>query len=224
MSIMEKEKAVVVVSGWLDSTVLLYKIIDEWYEPYVLSFNYGQKHSKELECAKKTCEKLWLNHKIVDISFLKDLLDSSLLNDNEEVPEWDYREENMKSTVVPSRNLIFSSIAIGYGQSIWAKVVALWVHWGDHTIYPDCREEFIDKLNEVAKISDWHYIELYCPFVNISKTDVVKIWKDLDVDFSLTWSCYKWGEKPCGKCWTCTERLEAFRDNWMEDVLDYNQD
>lgn len=221
MSIM-KEKAVVVMSGWLDSTVLLYKIISEWYEPYAISFNYWQKHSKELECAKKTCEKLWVNHKIVDVSFLKDLLDSSLLNDNEEIPEWDYREETMKSTVVPSRNLIFSSIAIGYWQSIWAKVVALGVHGGDHTIYPDCREEFINKLNEVAKISDWHYIELYCPFVNISKTDVVKIWHDLDVDFSLTWSCYKWGEKPCGKCWTCVERLEAFHDNWLEDVLDYN--
>ena len=216
-----KEKAVVVVSGWLDSTTLLYKIIDEWYEPYVLSFNYGQKHSKELECAKKTCEKLWCNHKIVDISFLKDLLESSLLNEDEEVPEGDYREENMKSTVVPSRNLIFSSIAIGYGQSIWAKIVALWVHGGDHTIYPDCREEFINKLNEVAKISDRHYIELYCPFVDISKTDVVKIWKDLWVDFSLTWSCYKWGEKPCWKCGTCTERLEAFRENGLEDVLDY---
>lgn len=221
MSIM-KEKAVVVMSGWLDSTVLLYKIIDEWYEPYAISFNYWQKHSKELECAKKTCEKLWVSHKIVDISFLKDLLDSSLLNDEEEIPEGDYREETMKSTVVPSRNLIFSSIAIGYGQSIWAKVVALWVHGGDHTIYPDCREEFISKLNEVAKISDWNEIELYCPFVNISKTDVVKIWHDLDVDFSLTWSCYKWGEKPCGKCWTCVERLEAFHDNWLEDVLDYN--
>lgn len=218
------KKAVVVISWWLDSTVLLYKIISEWYEPYAISFNYGQKHSKELECAKKTCEYLWVNHKIVDISFLKDLLDSSLLNDDEEVPEGDYREETMKSTVVPSRNLIFSSIAIGYWQSIGADVVALWVHNGDHTIYPDCRTEFVEKLNEVAKISDWHKIELYCPFVDISKSDIVKIWKELDVDFSLTWSCYKWWEKPCGKCWTCVERLEAFHDNWLEDVLDYEQD
>ena len=216
-----KEKAVVVVSWWLDSTVLLYKIINEGYEPYVLTFNYGQKHSKEVEFAKKTCEKLWVNHKIIDISFMKNLLESSLLNDDEEVPEGDYREENMKSTVVPSRNLIFFSIAIGYGQSIWAKIVALWVHWGDHTIYPDCRKEFVDKLNEVAKISDWNKIELYCPFTEINKTDIVKIWTDLGVDFSLTWSCYKGGEKPCGKCGTCTERLEAFHDNWLEDVLDY---
>ena len=204
---MLKEKAVVV--------------INEWYEPYVLSFNYWQKHSKELECAKKTCEKLGVNHKIIDISFMKDLLSSSLLDDDKEVPEGDYREENMKSTVVPSRNLIFASMAIWYGQSIGAKVVALGVHWWDHTIYPDCRKEFIEKLNEVALISDWNKIELYCPFVDISKTDIVKIWHDLGVDFSLTWSCYKWGEKPCWKCGTCTERLEAFRDNGLEDVLDY---
>lgn len=216
-----KHKAVVVMSGWLDSTVLLYKVIDQWYKPYVLSFNYGQKHSKELECAKQTCKNLNLNHKIIDISFLKDLLESSLLDDSKEIPEGDYRDENMKQTVVPSRNLIFSSIAIWYGQSIWADVVALWVHWGDHTIYPDCRKEFIDKLDEIAQISDWHKIKLYCPFVDISKSDIVKIWHDLWVDFSLTWSCYKGGEQPCGKCGTCVERLEAFKDNWLIDPLPY---
>lgn len=220
---MSLKKAVVVLSWGLDSTVLLYEVVSKWYEPYAITFNYGQKHNKEVEFAKKTCEYLWIEHKIVDVSFLKDLLDSALLDDNKEIPEWDYKEENMKSTVVPSRNLIFSSIAIGYWQSIGAEIVALWVHWGDHTIYPDCRKEFIEKLNEVAKISDWNYIELYCPFTDLSKSDIVGIGKDLDVDFSLTWSCYKWGEKPCWKCWTCVERLEAFRDNWMEDVLDYKE-
>ena len=218
-----KEKAVVIISGWLDSTVLLYKVLNEWYDVYALSFNYGQKHSKEIECAKKTCEKLWVNHKIIDISFMKDLLSSSLLDDDKEVPEWDYREENMKSTVVPSRNLIFASIGIWYGQSIGAKIVALWVHWGDHTIYPDCREEFIEKLNEVAKISDWNKIELYCPYLWKEKALLVDEWNKMWVDFGLTWSCYKWGEKPCGKCWTCTERIEAFKLNGLEDVLDYEE-
>lgn len=208
MSIMKK--AVVVMSWWLDSTTLLYKIISEWYKPTAISVNYWQNHKKELDFAKKTCEKLWVEHHIINCPFIWELFKSSLISWADAIPEWDYREENMKSTVVPSRNLILGSIAIWYAQSIWADIVALWVHWGDHTIYPDCRPEFIEKLNEIAQISDWNKVEIYCPYLNSSKIDIVEDWLKLWVDYSLTWTCYKWGEKPCGKCWSCTERLEAF--------------
>lgn len=221
MSVMKK--AVMILSGGLDSTTLLYKLIDEWYEVNAISFFYWQNHSKELECAKKTCEKLWVNHKLVDISFLKDLLKSSLLDWADAIPEWHYQVENMKATVVPNRNMIFTSIAVWYGQSIGADIVALGIHNGDHDIYPDCREEFIEKLNDVVEISDWNKISLYYPLINMNKADIVKEWLGLWVDYWLTWTCYKGLDKPCGKCGSCTERLEAFKKIWTVDPLDYYQ-
>lgn len=217
-----KKKAVMILSGGLDSTTLLYKLINEWYEVNAISFFYWQNHSKELECAKKTCEKLWVNHKLVDISFLKDLLKSSLLDWAEAIPEWHYQAENMKATVVPNRNMIFTAIAVWYGQSIGAEIVALWIHNWDHDIYPDCREEFIQKLNDVVEISDRNKISLYYPLINMDKWDIVKIGLELWVDYWLTWTCYKWLEKACGKCWSCVERIEAFEKNWEKDVLNYN--
>lgn len=219
----EKKKAVMVLSWGLDSTTLLYKLVNEWYECYALTFIYWQKDNREVECARKTCEKLWVNHKIINVSFLKDLLKSSLTDDNEEIPDWDYREEKMKSTVVPSRNLIFASMAIWYWQSIWAEIVSLWVHLSDYEIYPDCRKEFIEKLDEIAHMSDWNEISIYCPFTELTKTQIVKLWTELWVDYSLTSSCYRTGWKPCWKCGSCVGRLEAFHENWLEDVLEYEE-
>ena len=213
------KKAVIVLSGWLDSTVLLYKLIDEWYKIYAINFFYGQKHSKEMKCAKNVCKQVNAKYTLIDISFLKNLLDSALTKDDVEIPEWYYQAENMKMTVVPNRNMIFTSIAVWYAQSIWASIVALGVHNGDHEIYPDCREEFMQKLNKAVEISDWHKVSLYYPLIDMDKWDIVKLWLKLWVDFAKTWTCYKWGEVPCGKCWSCMERQEAFEKNWMKDPL-----
>jgi len=213
------KKAVIVLSGWLDSTVLLYKLIDEWYDVCAINFFYGQKHSKELKCAEHICKKMGVEYTLVDISFLKKLLNSALTKDDIDIPEWHYQADTMKMTVVPNRNMIFASIAVGYAQSIWATIVALGVHGGDHEIYPDCREDFMQKLNKAVEISDRHKVSLYYPLIHMDKSTIVNVWLHLWVDFAKTWTCYKWGEIPCGKCWSCMEREEAFKKNWMKDPL-----
>lgn len=211
------KKSVVVLSGWMDSTTLLYKLLDQWKEVHAISFDYGQKHKKELEYAKATCDKVGCTHSIVDLSNITKLISNSSLTSDQEVPEWHYAEENMKKTVVPNRNMIMASIAIGYAVNIGASEVALWVHSGDHAIYPDCRPEFIDALNQVALISNFDPITIYAPYVSgIDKGDIVIEWLKYWVDYALTWTCYKWEWSPCGKCWSCMERLLAFkkaRDN-----------
>jgi len=211
-----------VLSGGLDSTTLLYRLVNSGHEVHAISFFYGQKHKKELSCAQATCEKLGVSHKIIDVSFLGELLDSSLTRDDQEVPEWHYTEESMKSTVVPNRNMIFTSIAVGYAQSIKADQVALWIHAGDHAIYPDCRRKFIEKLDAVVRISDRHEVQLLYPFIDKDKGDIVKKWIQNNVDYSLTRTCYKWKEKACGKCGSCVERLEAFEKNGIEDPVEYD--
>lgn len=202
-------KIVVIFSGGMDSTTLLYKMHKEENEIYALSFNYGQKHSKELEFAKKTCEKLNINHKIVDITSINQLLQGSSLTSDIEVPEGHYEEEIMKSTVVPNRNMIFLSLAIGYAVSIGSNKVYYAAHSGDHAIYPDCRPEFVEKMNFVSKIANYEPVTIETPFLNIDKGDIAIIGKELGVDFSETWTCYKGKDEPCGKCGACVERKEA---------------
>ena len=205
-------KTVIVLSGGMDSTTLLYKLIAEWKEVSAISFNYWQRHSKELVFAKKTCDKLGISHEIVDISNITNLIsNSSLTSKDIDVPEWHYAEENMKKTVVPNRNMIMASIAIWYAVNIWANELALWVHAGDHAIYPDCRPEFIEALNQVSQIANFEPVTIYAPYVEwVDKGDIVIEGINLWVDYSLTWTCYKWLDEPCGKCWSCMERLLAF--------------
>jgi 7-cyano-7-deazaguanine synthase len=211
MSVGEK-KAVMVLSWWIDSTTLLYRLVNEWYEVYPIWFIYWQNHTKELDFAKQTCEKLWLDFKIVDLSFLKDLLKSGLMN-------WEISDD-LKTLVVPNRNMIFISIAVWYAESIWAEIVWYWIYsWWEEEHQPDCREEFVNKLNDVVKISDWNYVELYMPYLKYSKDEIIKEWIKNWVDYSLTRSCYKWGETPCGECVVCRERENAFQKNWIKDPL-----
>jgi len=214
-------KSVIVLSGGMDSTTLLYKLKDEWKEVFAISFNYGQKHIIELDKASKTCERLWVDHKIIDLSCITELISNSSLTSDIEVPEWHYEDENMKNTVVPNRNSIMANIAIWYAVNIWAKEVALWVHSWDHAIYPDCRPEFIDALRNLAKIANYESVEIYTPYLDTDKWWIVKDWLRLEVDYSLTHTCYKWKTRACGKCWSCQERLEAFKINWVEDPILY---
>lgn len=214
-------ESVVIVSGGMDSTTLLYKIVKEGEEAYALSFNYGQRHKKELEMVKKICEKLRVPYKIIDITSINELLKGSALTDNIDVPEGYYEDENMKITVVPNRNMIMLSLAIGYAVSIGAKKVYYAAHSGDHAIYPDCRPRFVEKMNEVSKIANYQPVEVVAPFLHMDKGDIVKLGKELGVDYSLTWTCYKGGEKACGKCGACMERLEAFEKAGLKDPIMY---
>jgi 7-cyano-7-deazaguanine synthase len=217
------KKAVIILSGGVDSTTLLYDIVNQGYEVYALSFDYGQKHKKELEFAKRTCEKLKVNHKILDLSILNEIAPSSLTRKDWEVPEGHYEDENMKQTVVPNRNMVMLSLATAYAISIKASKVFYGAHIGDHAIYPDCRKEFVDKMKKVIKICDWQKVKLEAPYLNINKSDIVLLGKKLGVDYSLTWSCYKGKEKACGKCGTCVERLEAFKKAGIKDPIEYEK-
>jgi len=215
------DKTVMVLSGGLDSTTLLYDLVQKGDEVFPISFDYGQKHSRELLMAKKTCKSLNLDLKVIDVSSMKDLLKSALTSDIE-VPYGHYEEESMKQTVVPNRNMIFISMAAAYALSIDANRIALGVHAGDHAIYPDCRSEFILLAERTINEGNWtEHLGIYTPYINMSKTEIVKRGLELNVNFSLTQTCYEGKEKACGKCGSCQERLESFKLNNTQDTLEY---
>lgn len=219
------KKAVIIASGGMDSTTLLYDILDRGYAVYALSVDYGQRHSKELEFIKKTCKKLKVPHKVADLSSVgKELLSASALTSKKiSIPEGDYREEGMKLTVVPNRNMILLSLAVGYAVNIGAGKVFYGAHAGDHAIYPDCRREFVEAMKGAIRLADWKKIELEAPYIDLDKGDIAIKGKGLGVDYSLTWTCYKGQKKACGKCGACRERLEAFQKAEMEDPVEYEE-
>ena len=218
------KKAVMVLSGGMDSTTLLYDVLNQGYDVFPIGFDYGQKHKKELVCAQKTCDKLGLEYLVVNLSALNIVAPSALTRDDWAVPDGNYSDENMKQTVVPNRNMVMLSIATSYAITKGATELFYGAHAGDHAIYPDCREVFVDKMKEAIKVSDWSEINLHAPYLNVDKGDIASIGKDLNVDYSLTWTCYKGNEKPCGVCGSCQERLEAFDYADMIDPLEYENE
>ena len=223
---MEKQnkKALVVFSGGMDSTVALYWAIKNYREVETISFNYHSKHNDmEYSYAQKTCEKLGVKNTRISLDFINQYFKSDLLQSGGEIPEGYYTAENMKSTVVPFRNGIMLSIAAGFAESRDCDVLILGNHSGDHVIYPDCRESFIEGIKKAIYEGTAKNIEVVSPFCNVSKTEVCRIGQELGVDFSLTYSCYKGQEKHCGKCGTCTERIEAFRDAGVKDPTEYEE-
>lgn len=224
MEEIKPKKVIVILSGGLDSTTLLYDLHsrkDEFEIVSVLSFDYGQRHKKELVYASDTCIKLGLDHHEVNLEHLNFFLGGSSLTDNIDVPEGHYEEENMKLTVVPNRNMIMLSIAVGYAVSKGAELVAYGAHAGDHMIYPDCRPEFIQKMNEVCKIANFQSVEILAPYINVTKIEILQRGVMVGVPYKETWTCYKGLEKACGKCGSCQERLTAFKENGLEDPLEY---
>ncbi|WP_232385637.1 7-cyano-7-deazaguanine synthase QueC [Methanoregula boonei] len=214
-------KAVLILSGGMDSTTLLYDLIDQGYEVSAITFDYHQKHKKEIACAQKTCAKLSIPHKIVNLSVLNDLAPSSLTRADRDVPEGHYAEESMKQTVVPNRNMVFLSLAASYAIGIGAGHLFYAAHAGDHAIYPDCRPVFVSAMSTAFHLCDWNDLVLQVPYLMLSKGDIAKKGIGLGVDYANTWSCYKGKERSCGKCGACTERLEAFREAGAADPLEY---
>ncbi len=215
------EKVVVIYSGGMDSYTLLNTALRQGLQPYALSFNYGQKHSKELHYAQKVCDELALPHKVVDITPVHQLLLGSSLTDDIEIPDGHYEEESMKSTVVPNRNMIMLSLAVGYAVSIHASKVFYGAHGGDHAIYPDCRPEFVEKMSAVSAIANYEAVEVVAPFLAMDKTEILKSGIEMGLDYGKSWTCYKGREQACGRCGACQERLEAFRNNGLVDPLAY---
>lgn len=212
--------SVLIVSGGMDSITMLY----EYKERIALgiSFDYGSNHNaRELPFAAMHCERLGIKHIVINLGFMHQYFKSSLLEGAEAIPEGNYDEENMKSTVVPFRNGIMLSIAAGVAESNGLKYVMMANHGGDHTIYPDCRPEFIDSIDKAAQAGTYVDVHVVAPYTNITKTDIARRGAALGIDYAETWSCYKGGDKQCGKCGTCVERKEALRDAGIEDLTEY---
>lgn len=212
--------SVIIVSGGLDSITLLYDKAETI--ALAISFDYGQNHSKkELPYAEYHCQKLGIPHITIPLTFMHQYFKSSLLEGAEAIPEGHYEEENMKSTVVPFRNGIMLAIATGIAESHELKRVYIANHGGDHTIYPDCRPEFIDAMDKAISAGTFVDVRVEAPYTNISKADIVRRGTALGIDYAKTWSCYKGSEMHCGKCGTCVERKEAFADAGVEDPTEY---
>ena len=215
------KKVVVIYSGGMDSFTVLNRALKDDKEVFALTFDYGQRHVKEIECASAVCKSLNVKHKVIDISAINQLLAGSSLTDDIDIPEGHYEAESMKSTVVPNRNMILLSLAVGYAVSVGAEQVYYGAHSGDHAIYPDCRPEFVKKMNDVCQIANYEAVEIFSPYLEASKTDILTDGIKMGLDYSQTWTCYNGREKACGKCGACQERLEAFNDNNVEDPLAY---
>ena len=207
----------------MDSIAMLY----EYKERIALgiSFDYGSNHNaREIPFAAMHCERLGIKHIVINLGFMHQYFKSSLLEGAEAIPEGNYDEENMKSTVVPFRNGIMLSIAAGVAESNGLKYVMMANHGGDHTIYPDCRPEFVSAMSEATRLGTYPGIEVLAPYTGITKSDIARHGKALGIDYAETWSCYKGGEHHCGKCGTCRERIEALADAGIEDHTVYDEE
>lgn len=220
-------KAVAIVSGGMDSVTMLYRLLfAEFNDVQVITFNYGQRHIREIIAAAKICDRLGVPQKIVDISNLQGLLKGSSLTDSSvAVPHGYYAEENMRKTVVPNRNMIMLSIAAGFAVSEHADVLATAIHAGDHHIYPDCRPEFFAALNAALITGNAGHaaktFHLYAPYLYQTKVDIAREGARLNVPYEDTWTCYEGGVVHCGVCGACQERRAGFHDAQVPDPTVY---
>ena len=212
--------SLIIVSGGMDSITLLHEYKDRI--AVAVTFDYGSNHAKkEIPFAKLHCERLGIEHIVIPLDFIHKYFKSSLLEGADAIPEGHYADDNMKSTVVPFRNGIMLSIACGIAESKKLQNVMIANHFGDHAIYPDCRSEFIAAMCDAMRAGTYRRIHILAPYTDITKTDIARHGKELGIDYTETWSCYKGGEKHCGKCGTCVERKEALRDAGIEDTTEY---
>lgn len=215
-------KVVVLLSGGLDSVTALHEALREHEVVAALSFDYGAKHhGRELPMAARQCVRAGIPHVTAPLSFVAEEFVSSLLVAGGEIPDGHYEEASMKSTVVPFRNGVMLSVAVGFAESRGAEGVVIAAHSGDHAIYPDCREEFFEPMARAIREGTYARIELLRPFVAMDKAAIVRRGAELGVDFGATWSCYKGGDIHCGTCGTCVERREAFQIAGVADPTVY---
>lgn len=214
--------SVIVVSGGMDSITMLHEFKDRI--ALGVTFDYGSNHNKrEAEFAAMHCARLGIKHLIIPLDFMHQYFKSSLLEGADAIPEGNYDDENMKSTVVPFRNGIMLSIACGLAESYGLTHVMIANHFGDHAIYPDCRKDFIDAMSEAMKFGTYEGITVFAPYTGITKTDIALHGKAMGLDYAETYSCYRGGEMHCGKCGTCMERKEALRDAGIPDPTKYEE-
>jgi len=216
-------KTIVICSGGMDSVSLAYMVAEQHELTRLVSFDYGQRHRKELDFAALAAKRLGVPHDIIDMCGIGASLTGSALTDDIDVPDGHYAEETMKVTVVPNRNAIMLSVAFGVAAANGDDAVATAVHGGDHFIYPDCRPAFTEAFNTMqqAALDGYAEVKLYTPFVHRSKADIAVEGAKVNTPFAETWSCYKGGEQHCGRCGTCVERREAFHLAGLPDPTIY---
>ena len=215
--------SILILSGGVDSTTMLYDYKDRI--AMAISFDYGSNHNaREIPFARMHCERLGIRHITIPLEFMSAYFHSSLLSGDDAIPEGHYADENMKSTVVPFRNGIMLSIAVGMAESNDLQYVMMANHGGDHTIYPDCRPEFVDAFNAAASAGTYNGVKLFSPYTNLTKAQIAARGKELGIDYSETWSCYRGGEHHCGRCGTCVERREAFALAGIDDHTVYEDE
>lgn len=215
-----KKDTVIILSGGMDSVTLLYD--QQARIALAVSFDYGSNHNaREIPFARLHCERLGIRHIVIPLDFMTKYFRSSLLEGAEAIPEGHYADENMKSTVVPFRNGIMLSVAVGIAESNGLMYVMMANHSGDHTIYPDCTPQFVEAFNTTAQAGTFVHVGLLTPFTNWTKGDIARRGKELGIDYAETWSCYKGLELHCGKCGTCVERKEALAEAGIEDPTEY---
>lgn len=216
---------VAIVSGGMDSVTMAH-LLAKRGGLVILSFDYGQRHARELEFARRCAERIGASWDLVDLSDIARLLTGSSLTDRSvEVPDGHYAAESMRATVVPNRNAIMLNVAVAVAVAKGASAVATAVHAGDHAIYPDCRPAFLHALHVCAMAANEGFIDpgfaVVAPFVEMTKGDIAAVGDGLGVPWAETWSCYKGGERHCGRCGTCTERREAFELAGVCDPTEY---
>ena len=216
-------KTLVLLSGGMDSVTALHWARAEHAVVGAVSFDYGAKHNhREIPLAAWHCGETGVHHDVIELDFVNRLFASDLLKSGGEIPEGHYADENMKKTVVPFRNGIMLAIASGIAESRGAEGLVIAAHAGDHTIYPDCREPFMQGMAAAMREGTYAHIELLRPFIHLDKAGIAKLGVSLGVDYGKTWSCYKGGDLHCGKCGTCVERIEAFQLAGIEDPTVYD--
>ncbi len=222
------KKAVIILSGGLDSSTLAYYLHHQGYALVCISFYYGQKQKKELESASIVAKNLQAGHQIIDLTFMqKHLLSSSLVNPDLANPKQEYNKENMMITVVPNRNSMMLSLAWSIACVENANLVAFGAHSGDNHVYADCRPDYVNAMDLALRLgtidSRRDDLHLEAPFNNFSKTDIVRLGEKLGVPFVNTWSCYDGEKIHCGLCGTCRQRKQAFIDAGVNDPTSYRE-
>ncbi len=216
------KKAAILLSGGMDSGVLLAWASKQYDEVHALSFDYGSKHAtRELEMAEKLAKAYGASYTKVKLPFINELFTSALLQSGAEIPEGSYAEGNMACTVVPYRNGIMLSIAAGYAESHAIDTLLIAAHAGDHPVYPDCRVEFLNAAADAIRLGTSNGVHIEAPFARIDKAEIARRGRELNFDFSQTWSCYKGLEKHCGRCATCLERRQALQHDLGLDPTEY---
>jgi len=227
MSLFTKEirpgaKAVMGLSGGMDSATVLAWLVDQGFEVHALNFIYGSKHNKyEQKCAEALAKHFGASYTLFDLTEAFKVMKSNLLQSGGEIPEGHYSHESMSLTVVPGRNTIFASIMCGVAESIGAEHIALGVHQGDHDIYPDCRTEYVKSLDTTLYLASGHKVNVIAPFMFTDKIGILEYGFDAKVPYDLTRTCYKDQELSCGKCGSCNERIEAFATHNQMDPVAY---